>query len=92
MSSVTQSVDVEVPISLVYNQWTQFGSFPEFMNGVEQITQTDDRHTHSVTSIGGADREFDAEITEQHPEERVAWKSADGTTHAGEITFHHLGS
>ena len=52
MSSVTQSVDVEVPISVVYNQWTQFGSFPEFMNGVEQITQTDDRHTHSVTSIG----------------------------------------
>ncbi len=91
MTSVTESVDVDVPISVVYNQWTQFESFPEFMNGVEQITQTDDRHTHWKTSIGGVDREFDTEITEQHPEERVAWKSTDGTTHAGVITFHRLG-
>jgi uncharacterized membrane protein len=91
MTSVTESVDVEVPISVVYNQWTQFESFPEFMGGVEQVTQTDDRHTHWVTNIGGADREFDTEVTEQHPEERVAWKSTDGTTHAGVITFHRLG-
>ncbi len=90
MTSVTESVDVEVPISVVYNQWTQFESFPEFMNGVERIIQTDDRHSHWVTKIGGADREFDTEITEQHPEERVAWKSTDGTTHAGVITFHRL--
>ena len=90
MTSVTESVDVEVPISVVYNQWTQFESFPEFMNGVERITQTDERHSHWVTKVGGAEREFDTEITEQHPEERVAWKSTDGTTHAGVITFHRL--
>jgi uncharacterized membrane protein len=91
MTSVTKSVDVEAPISAVYDQWTQFESFPEFMGGVDEITQTDDTHTHWVTSIGGVTREFDTEITEQHPEERVAWKSTDGTTHAGVITFHRLG-
>jgi uncharacterized membrane protein len=91
VASVTQSVDVAMPISVVYNQWTQFESFPEFMGGVDRITQTDDRHTHWYTSIGGVNREFETEITEQHPEERVAWKSIDGTTHAGVVTFHRLG-
>jgi uncharacterized membrane protein len=91
MASVVKSVDVEAPIAAVYNQWTQFESFPQFMSGVEQITQTDDTHTHWVTSIGGVTREFDTVVTEQHPEERVAWKSTDGTTHAGVITFHRLG-
>jgi uncharacterized membrane protein len=90
LSSVTESVDVEVPISTVYNQWTQFESFPEFMGGVDEIKQLDDTHTHWVISVDGVHREFDAEITEQHPEERVAWKSTDGTTHAGVITFHRL--
>ena len=90
MSSVTESVDVAVPISTVYNQWTQFESFPEFMGGVDEIKQLDDTHTHWVISVDGVHREFDAEITEQHPEERVAWKSTDGTTHAGVITFHRL--
>lgn len=92
MASVTQSVDVDVPISTVYDQWTQFESFPHFMGGVDKIEQRDDTHTHWSTSIGGLTREFDAEITEQHPEERVAWKSTgtDGPTHAGVITFHRL--
>ncbi|MDP9116806.1 MAG: SRPBCC family protein [Actinomycetota bacterium] len=90
MASVTESVDVEAPISTVYNQWTQFESFPQFMGGVESITQTDDTHTHWVTSIGGQRREFDAEITEQHPDERVAWTSTDGTEHGGVVTFHRL--
>lgn len=91
MTSVTESVDVDVDISTVYNQWTQFESFPEFMNGVDSIRQVDDTHTHWTTSIGGVDREFDTEITEQHPDERVAWKSTDGTSHAGVVTFHRLG-
>lgn len=90
MTSVTKSVDVAVPITTAYNQWTQFESFPEFMGGVDSITQTDDTHTHWVTSVGGVKREFDTEITEQHPDERVAWKSTDGTTHAGVVTFHRL--
>jgi uncharacterized membrane protein len=93
MSSVTKSVDVHVPVTTAYNQWTQFESFPHFMSGVESITQMDDRHNHWVTKIGGVRREFDTEITEQHPDERVAWKSIGGdTTHAGVVTFHRLGA
>jgi uncharacterized membrane protein len=91
MASVVKSVDVDAPISAVYDQWTQFESFPQFMGGVDQITQSDDTHTHWVTSLGGVSREFDTEVTEQHPDERIAWKSTDGTTHAGVITFHRLG-
>jgi uncharacterized membrane protein len=91
MSDVTESVDVDVPVSTAYNQWTQFESFPRFMEGVESITQLDDRRTHWVTKVGGARREFDAEITEQHPDERIAWKSTGGDTgHAGVVTFHRL--
>jgi uncharacterized membrane protein len=90
MATVTESVDVDVPVSTAYNQWTQFESFPQFMGGVDTVVQVDDTHTHWTTSIGGVTREFDAEITEQHPDERVAWKSTDGTTHAGVITFHRL--
>lgn len=92
MSDVTESVDVNVPISTAYNQWTRFESFPEFVDGVESISRIDDRHSHWVTNIGGARREFDAEITERHPDERIAWKSTDGdTSHAGVVTFHRLG-
>jgi uncharacterized membrane protein len=90
MSTVTKSVDVDVPIDTAYNQWTQFESFPHFLGGVEQIQQLDERRTHWKVNIDGVKREFDAEITEQHPEERVAWKSTDGTTHAGVVTFHKL--
>ena len=91
MSSVTESIDVSVPVHTAYNQWTQFESFPHFMSGVESITQTDATHTHWKTKIAGVEREFDAEITEQHPDERVAWKSVDGKDHAGVVTFHRLG-
>jgi uncharacterized membrane protein len=91
MPSVTKSIDVSVPVRTAYNQWTQFETFPHFMGGVESITQVDDTHTHWVTKIAGVTREFDTEITEQHPDERVAWKSTDGTTHAGVVTFHRLG-
>ena len=90
MSTVTKSVDVDVPITTAYNQWTQFESFPEFMGGVDKVEQLDERRLHWQISVGGVHREFDAEITEQHPEERVAWKSTDGTTHAGVVTFHKL--
>jgi uncharacterized membrane protein len=90
MANVTESIDVEAPLTTVYNQWTQFETFPHFMGGVEKITQLDDRHTHWVVKVAGRQHEFDAEITEQHPDERVAWKSVDGTTHAGVVTFHRL--
>ncbi|MDP9093262.1 MAG: SRPBCC family protein [Actinomycetota bacterium] len=90
MTTVTKSVDVAVPVRKAYDQWTQFESFPQFMGGVESIEQRDATHTHWKTKVGGVEREFDTEITEQHPDERVAWKSTDGTTHAGVVTFHRL--
>ncbi len=90
MASVTESVDVAAPIRAVYDQWTQFEEFPQFMEGVEQVRQLNDTLTHWVVEIGGVRREFDAEITEQLPDERVAWKSVDGPKHAGVVTFHRL--
>lgn len=91
MSQVQESVDVEVPVSVAYNQWTQFESFPQFMEGVESITQVDETHNHWVTSIGGVVREFDTEITEQIPDERIAWHSVGGDVNqGGVVTFHRL--
>jgi uncharacterized membrane protein len=90
MSTITESVDVAVDVSTAYNQWTQFESFPQFMEGVDEIRQIDDTHTLWVTSIAGVTREFDATITEQNPDERVAWRSDEGPDHAGVITFHRL--
>lgn len=90
MSTITESVDVDVPIKVAYDQWTQFESFPQFMDGVSEIRQIDDTHTHWVIEVAGITREFDATITEQHPEERVAWTTEDGPNHAGVITFHRL--
>ncbi|HWJ66534.1 MAG TPA: SRPBCC family protein [Nocardioides sp.] len=91
MSQIQESIDVDVPVRTAYNQWTQFESFPKFMSGVESITQLDDKRLHWVTSIAGVEREFDAEITEQHPDERVAWTSTGGEAqHAGVVTFHKL--
>ncbi|KAF0847081.1 SRPBCC family protein [Nocardia caishijiensis] len=90
MSTVIEAVDVHVPVATVYNQWTQFESFPQFMHGVDRIEQLDDTHTRWTVDIAGVTRTFDATITEQHPEERIAWKSDDGPQHAGVVTFHRL--
>jgi len=91
MTQVIESVDVDVPVTVAYNQWTQFESFPHFLSFVERIDQTDDTHSHWKVKIAGAEREFDTVITEQHPDERVAWKSTGGEeTHAGVVTFHKL--
>ncbi|MFI6508021.1 SRPBCC family protein [Streptosporangium sp. NPDC050855] len=91
MSTIEQSVDVNVPIRTAYNQWTQFESFPEFMEGVESIKQLSETRTAWVVEIAGVHREFEAEITEQHPDERVAWKSVERPHQAGVVTFHRLG-
>ena len=90
MATVEQSIEVDVPVSAAYNQRTRFESFPTFMDGVETVSQVDDTHTHWVVKVAGHRGEFDAEITEQHPDERIAWKSTDGKTHAGVVTFHKL--
>src|SRR3954463_11405400 len=90
MTTIDQSIEVDVPVSQAYNQWTQFEEFPRFMEGVEEVRQLDDTHLHWVAEIAGARREWDAEITEQRPDERVAWRSLSGTTNAGVVTFHRL--
>jgi uncharacterized membrane protein len=90
MSPITESIEVNVPIRVAYDQWTQFESFPQFMEGVEEIRQEGPDMTHWRMKIAGMEREFDAQITEQHPDERVAWKSVSGPAHAGVVTFHRL--
>ena len=90
MASVIQSIDVDVPLRTAYNQWTQFEEFPHFMEGVKSVAQLDDRHLRWVAEVGGATKEWDAEITDQHPDERVAWRATSGARNAGFVTFHRL--
>ena len=90
MASVVQSIDVNVPLSTAYNQWTQFEEFPRFMEGVKSVKQIDDTHLHWVAEIAGNEEEWDAEISEQPPDERVAWRSISGPQHAGVVTFHRI--
>ena len=90
MSKIEESIQVEVPVRTAYDQWTQFEEFPRFMEGVEQVRQIDDTHVHWVAQVAGRKKEWDAEITEQTPDQRVAWKSTDGDDNAGVVTFHKL--
>ncbi|WP_329201779.1 MULTISPECIES: SRPBCC family protein [unclassified Streptomyces] len=91
MSQVRESIEVGVPVTTAYNQWTQFESFPQFMDGVERIEQRTDTLTHWVTKIGGVEREFDAEITEQVPDQKVAWVTVGGETEqSGLVTFRPI--
>jgi uncharacterized membrane protein len=91
VSTIEESVDVAVPVRTAYNQWTQFEEFPLFMEGVDRIKQVTDTRTHWATSIAGVKREFDAEIVEQHPDERIAWHSVQTPRQAGVVTFHRIG-
>jgi uncharacterized membrane protein len=93
MSKITDHIDVDVPVSVAYNQWTQFESFPQFMDGVESITQQGPTCNHWVVNVGGVTREFDTDITEQTPDQVIAWRSANGDTsgHSGRVTFEPLG-
>ena len=91
MAQVIEHIDVDVPVATAYNQWTQFETFGEFPSMVESITQIDDVTTRWVVKIAGAEREFVAVISEQHPDGRIAWTSVDGEVdHAGVVTFHTL--
>ena len=90
MATIEESIEVRVPVTTAYNQWTQFEEFPRFMDGVERVEQRDDRHLHWVAEVAGQRREWDAEITEQHPDERVAWTSTSGARNAGVVTFHRM--
>jgi uncharacterized membrane protein len=90
MDTITRSIEVDVPLQVAYDQWTQFEDFPRFMGGVESIQQLSDTRTHWNTKIAGVSREFDAEILVQQPDQGVSWRSVDGPTHAGRVTFSPL--
>jgi uncharacterized membrane protein len=90
MATVSQSVEVSVSVRVAYNQWTQFEQFPQFMEGIEQVTQLDDTHLHWVADIGGQRHEWDAEITDQAPDTRIAWRSLGGHRNEGAVTFEEI--
>lgn len=91
MAQVLETIDVDVPVSTSYNQWTQFEEFPHFLSFVDQITQQDATHNHWKVNIAGSEREFDTVIAEQVPDDRIAWTSTGGQVdHAGVVTFHKL--
>jgi len=91
VATVTQSIDLAVPVRTAYNQWTQFEAFPDFMEGIREVRQLDDVHMHWVAEIGGRVAEWDAQITEQRPDECVAWRSTSGTENSGVVRFEPLG-
>jgi uncharacterized membrane protein len=91
MSDHQKSIVVDRPVTTVYNQWTQFEEFPQFMEGVERVVQLDDRRLHWVAEIAGTRREWDAEIVDQEPDRRIAWRSIDGTPNGGVVTFEPEG-
>ena len=90
MSTIEKSIEVNVPVRTTYNQWTQFEEFPRFMEGVKEVTQLDDRRLHWKAEIAGQEKEWDAEIIEQTPDERIAWTSRGGAINGGVVTFHRL--
>jgi uncharacterized membrane protein len=87
MEMIEKAIDVRVPVSTVYNQWTQFEEFPEFMEGIEQVKQLDDKRVHWKAKIAGKEKEWDAEIFEQVPDQRIAWRSIGGIQNSGEVSF-----
>ncbi len=91
MSTFEHSVELNLPVRTVYDQWTQFEDFPRFMEGVEKVVQLDDTHLHWVAEIAGVKREWDAEITEQVPDQRIVWRSLGGERNNGVVTFQRQG-
>jgi uncharacterized membrane protein len=87
---VEQSIELDVPVAAAYQQWTQFEQFPQFMQGVEQVRQLDERHLHWVASFVGRRREWEAVISEQRPEERIAWQASSGKANNGDVSFQRL--
>ena len=90
MSRFEQQIDVNVPVGVAYDQWTQFETFPRFMEGVKSVHQIDDKTLEWAAEVGGQERTWRAEITDQTPDTRVAWKSIDGTENAGAVLFAPL--
>lgn len=90
METIQKSIEVNVPLHTAYNQWTQFETFPEFMEGIQEVRQLDDRHVHWVADIGGKHKEWDAEIVEQIPDQRIQWRSTSGARNDGLVEFEPI--
>ncbi|QKT03990.1 SRPBCC family protein [Ectothiorhodospiraceae bacterium 2226] len=90
MSTVRDSIEVNVPVTTAYNQWTQFEDFPKFMGDVEEVRQVDDKHLHWRAKVAGKEVEWDAEIIEQVPDQRIAWRSIKGQKNGGIVTFEPM--
>ena len=91
MSHISESIDVEVPCSVAYDQWTQFESFPQFMEGIERVDQVDDTTVDWTASIAGRTKHWRARIEEQRPDELVSWRSVEGAPNDGRVEFESLG-
>jgi uncharacterized membrane protein len=87
MKTIEKSIEVDAPVERVYDEWTHFEEFPRFMEGVEKVTRTDRTHLHWVARIAGKPQEWDAEITENVPDERISWRSTRGARNAGSVMF-----
>ena len=92
MSEVEKTIEVDVPVSTAYNQWTQFETFPEFMEGIKEVKQLDDSKLHWTAEIAGKTKQWDAAITNQEPDQRVAWRNVDGAENAGDVRFEPIGA
>jgi uncharacterized membrane protein len=92
MESIEKTIEVDAPLSTVYNQWTQFEEFPQFMEGVKEVRQIDDKRLHWVAEIGGKRKEWDAEIFEQIPDSTIAWRSMSGAKNSGQVSFAPVGN
>jgi uncharacterized membrane protein len=90
MSNIEKSIDVHVPVHIAYNQWTQFEEFPHFMEGIEAVEQLDEKRLHWRANVGGIEKQWDAIISEQTPNQRIAWHNTTGSTNAGVVTFHRI--
>jgi uncharacterized membrane protein len=91
MPKIEDSIEVQVPVRRAYNQWTQFEEFPKFMEGIQSVQQLDDTHVQWVAEIGGKSRQWTAEITEQQPDKKVAWKTVDGEVkNDGDVSFEEI--
>ena len=92
MAEVKETIEVNVPVSTAYNQWTQFEEFPQFMENVESVKQIDDSHLAWTAEVGGKQEQWQAEITQQEPDSHIAWRSTEGKQNSGDVRFESLGA
>jgi len=90
MAKIEKSIDINVPVRTAYNQWTQFEDFPRFMEGIKEVQQLDNKRLHWRAEVAGKDKEWDAEISEQTPDRRIAWHSTSGIRNAGQVSFQPI--